>query len=66
MDPDSTSLNPAWRKDALVHWTYGAGWLSSTPRNTIEHIKSTVTKLTQGVGDVAGLDHASYFNEADP
>ncbi|KAF8604596.1 FAD-binding domain-containing protein [Ceratobasidium sp. AG-I] len=66
VDPDSTSLNPAWRKDALTHWTYGAGWLSSTPAKTVEHIKSTVTKLTQGVGEIAGLDHASYFNEADP
>lgn len=66
VDPDSTGLNLAWRKDALVSWTYGAGWLSSTPPETVEHIKSKVTELTQKAGDIAGLNHAGYFNEADP
>ncbi|KAG9077466.1 hypothetical protein FS749_010633, partial [Ceratobasidium sp. UAMH 11750] len=66
VDPESTGLNPQWRNDALVSWNFGGHWMDGTPTDTIGHIKSTVTNLTQSLGKIAGLDHAGYFNEADP
>ncbi|KAG8731948.1 hypothetical protein FRC10_001325 [Ceratobasidium sp. 414] len=66
IDPESTGLNPQWRNDALVSWNFGSNWMDDTPADTIAHIKSTVTNLTQSLGKVAGLDNAGYFNEADP
>ncbi|KAG9115172.1 hypothetical protein FRC07_007559, partial [Ceratobasidium sp. 392] len=65
-DTRSTGLNPQWRKDALVSWTFGTGWTDDTPPETITELKRTVTKLTQGIGKVGGLKNAGYFNEADP
>ncbi|KEP49952.1 FAD-binding domain protein [Rhizoctonia solani 123E] len=65
-DPDSTGLNPAWRKDAIVSWSISGTWPNSIPDETIMQIKANVTRLTQELGEVVDLDHASYFNEADP
>ncbi|KAG8711699.1 hypothetical protein FRC08_015569 [Ceratobasidium sp. 394] len=65
-DPESTGLNPQWRKDALISWTYGSGWPDDTPPETIDKIKRSITELTQAVGKVGGLENAGYFNEADP
>ncbi|CAE6442278.1 unnamed protein product [Rhizoctonia solani] len=66
VDPDSTGLNPAWRKDALVSWSVAGTWPNSIPEETVRQIKTNVTRVTQEVGEVADLDHGSYFNEADP
>ncbi|ELU40474.1 FAD/FMN-containing protein [Rhizoctonia solani AG-1 IA] len=65
-DPGSTGLNPAWRKDAIVSWSLGGTWPESASEELIEQVKKNVTKLTQDLGELANLDHASYFNEADP
>ncbi|CEL55973.1 hypothetical protein RSOLAG1IB_01986 [Rhizoctonia solani AG-1 IB] len=65
-DPDSTGLNPQWRRDALAVWGYTGTWSYEIPTEDIKTIKEQVTNLTQRVGEIAGLDHASYFNEADP
>ncbi|KAF8596579.1 FAD/FMN-containing protein [Ceratobasidium sp. AG-I] len=65
-DPESTSLNPQWRNDALVSWTFGGSWEDDTPNDQIEAIHKSVTKLTQKLGKIAGLEDAAYFNEADP
>ncbi|CAE6489921.1 unnamed protein product [Rhizoctonia solani] len=66
VDPNSTALNPQWRRDALAVWGYTGTWSHDTPADIIEGIKKSVTELTQRVGEVAGLDDASYLNEADP
>ncbi|KAG9095826.1 hypothetical protein FS749_009695 [Ceratobasidium sp. UAMH 11750] len=66
IDPESTGLNPQWRKDALVSWNPTSSWTGSTPKDKIELYKSTVTNITQELGKIAGLDHAAYLNEADP
>ncbi|KAG9088950.1 hypothetical protein FS749_001732 [Ceratobasidium sp. UAMH 11750] len=50
IDPESTGLNPQWRKEALISWNPATAWTDDTPE----------------LGKVAGLDHAAYFNEADP
>jgi hypothetical protein len=65
-DPDSTGLSPAWRKDAIVSWTILGAWPNSVPEGMIKEIKANVTRVVQDLGEVADLDHASYFNEADP
>ncbi|CAE6448508.1 unnamed protein product [Rhizoctonia solani] len=64
--PDSVSLNPQWRKDALLHWTFSGGWDDTTPSQLIEQVKQNVTNVTQQLGALGGLDEAAYFNEADP
>ncbi|KAJ1308120.1 hypothetical protein OPQ81_002182 [Rhizoctonia solani] len=66
VDPNSTSLNSQWRKDALAVWGYTGTWSYNTPTGTIQGIKELITHLSQRVGEVAGLDHASYLNEANP
>lgn len=66
VEPDATGLNPAWRKDALVVWGIIGDWPSSLPQEVVQEVKSNITRLTQELGDVAGLDHAGYLNEADP
>ncbi|KAG8736932.1 hypothetical protein FRC10_008705 [Ceratobasidium sp. 414] len=66
IDPESTGLNPQWRKEALVSWNPLSGWEDDTPADMIKVIKSAVTNVTQELGKLAGLDHAAYFNEADP
>ncbi|KAG8765345.1 hypothetical protein FRC12_007544 [Ceratobasidium sp. 428] len=66
VDTQSTGLNPQWRKDALVSWTFGTGWTDDTPPEVIAELKNAVTNLTQGLSKIAGLKDAGYFNEADP
>ncbi|CAE6456435.1 unnamed protein product [Rhizoctonia solani] len=66
VDPGSTGLNPAWRKDAIVSWSVSGAWSNSIPEEMAKEIKSNVTRLTQELGEIADLDHGSYFNEADP
>ncbi|CAE6367063.1 unnamed protein product [Rhizoctonia solani] len=65
-DPESTGLNPQWRKDAIVSWTFGGGWAANASAEEIEQIKTDTTRIVQRFGKVAGLDDAAYFNEADP
>ncbi|CAE6458193.1 unnamed protein product [Rhizoctonia solani] len=66
IDPESTSLNPQWRNDAIVSWNFGGGWTANAKTAEIELFKAKTTQLVQRLGTVAGLDHAAYFNEADP
>ncbi|QRV90426.1 FAD-binding domain protein [Ceratobasidium sp. AG-Ba] len=66
VDPDSTGLNPQWRNDAIMSWNFGGSWNSTTPTKTIEEIKKRARDVTLALGDIAGLDHAAYFNEANP
>ncbi|KAG8706369.1 hypothetical protein FRC11_008296 [Ceratobasidium sp. 423] len=65
-NPESTGLNPQWRKDALVSWTFGGSWASNASAEEIEAVKGHTTQIVQKFGKVAGLDDAAYFNEADP
>ncbi|CAE6494697.1 unnamed protein product [Rhizoctonia solani] len=65
-DTDSVGLNPQWRKDALLHWTFSGGWNDETPNELIAQVKQDVTSVTQQLGALGGLDEAAYFNEADP
>ncbi|KAG8724815.1 hypothetical protein FRC09_013776 [Ceratobasidium sp. 395] len=66
VDPESAGLNPQWRNDALISWNMGSTWNDTTPAETIDNIKKTITDYTQALGELAGLDQAAYFNEADP
>ncbi|KAJ1308117.1 hypothetical protein OPQ81_002179 [Rhizoctonia solani] len=66
VDPESTALNPQWRKDAIVSWTFGGSWAANASTAEIEAVKGNTTQIIQKFGKVAGLDDAAYFNEADP
>ncbi|KAB5588741.1 hypothetical protein CTheo_7818 [Ceratobasidium theobromae] len=65
-DPESTGLNPQWRKDALLSWMFSGGWNDTTPPEMIELTKQALTNFTQELGQYSGLDQAAYLNEADP
>ncbi|CAE6529064.1 unnamed protein product [Rhizoctonia solani] len=65
-DPESTGINPQWRKDALMSWEFSGSWPLSASNQEIEQIKANTTQIVQEFGKIAGLDDAAYFNEADP
>ncbi|KAG9088949.1 hypothetical protein FS749_001731 [Ceratobasidium sp. UAMH 11750] len=66
VDPESTGLNPQWRNEALASWNPATTWTDDTPADQIKLLKSAITNVTQELGKIARLDHAAYFNEADP
>ncbi|KAF8600190.1 FAD binding domain-containing protein [Ceratobasidium sp. AG-I] len=66
VNPESTGLNPQWRNDALISWNFGSSWADDASSDEIETIKKSTTKTVQEFGKIAGLEHAAYFNEADP
>ncbi|KAG8759818.1 hypothetical protein FRC11_001331 [Ceratobasidium sp. 423] len=65
-DPESTGLNPQWRRDALMSWQFGTAWDITASDEEIHRLQANVTKVVQEFGKVAGLEDAAYFNEADP
>ena len=65
-DPESTSLNPQWRRDALISWNFSGKIPANGTAKEIDFIKRTVTKYDLELGQLSGLDHAAYWNEADP
>ncbi|KDN37518.1 hypothetical protein RSAG8_10117, partial [Rhizoctonia solani AG-8 WAC10335] len=65
-DPESTGLNPQWRKDALMSWEFSGSWPLNASSEEIEQIKENTTQVVQDFGKIAGLDDAAYSNEADP
>ncbi|KAF8597925.1 putative FAD binding domain protein [Ceratobasidium sp. AG-I] len=65
-DPDSTSLNPQWRKDALISWNFSGHIPENGTSKEIDYVKRTVTKYDLDLGELSGLEHAAYWNEADP
>ncbi|EUC55000.1 FAD-binding domain protein [Rhizoctonia solani AG-3 Rhs1AP] len=66
MDPESTGLNPQWRKDALMSWEFSGSWALNMSSEEIEVLKANTTQVVQDFGKIAGLDDAAYMNEADP
>lgn len=60
LDPDSTGLNPAWRK-ALVHVVWGTGWDEGTPTSEIENLRTVLAQSLQNVARLTGS--SAYYNE---
>lgn len=60
VDPDSTGLNPAWRK-ALVHLLWGTGWQEGTPFSEIKQLRAVIAQSLTRVSELAGS--SAYFNE---
>ena len=60
-DPESTGLNPAWRK-ALIHIAAGAGWADGAPLEEIEAAKERVKDYTRALEKLAP-NSGAYFNE---
>ncbi|EUC60507.1 FAD-binding domain protein [Rhizoctonia solani AG-3 Rhs1AP] len=65
-DPESTGLNPQWRRDALLSWQFITAWSVNSSAEEINQLQANVTKVVQEFGKVTGLEDAAYFNEADP
>ncbi|CAE6461869.1 unnamed protein product [Rhizoctonia solani] len=65
-DPESTGLNPQWRRDALMSWQFITAWAVNASSEEIHRLQANVTKVVQEFGKVAGLEDAAYFNGADP
>ncbi|KAJ1305349.1 hypothetical protein OPQ81_000364 [Rhizoctonia solani] len=65
-DPESTGLNPQWRRDALLSWQFITAWAVNASTEEIQQLQANVTKVTQAFGKVTELEDAAYFNEADP
>ncbi|CAE6488987.1 unnamed protein product [Rhizoctonia solani] len=66
IDPESTGLNPQWRKDALMSWEFSGSWSLNASDEEIQQLKTNTTQIVQEFGKIAGLADAAYFNEADP
>ncbi|KAF9467718.1 hypothetical protein BDZ94DRAFT_980876 [Collybia nuda] len=62
VDPDSTGLNPAWRK-ALGHATFGVSWKEGQPASEIQKARQ---QLRDGIKtlDAVAPGSGAYFNEA--
>ncbi|CAE7160076.1 unnamed protein product [Rhizoctonia solani] len=65
-DPESTGLNPQWRRDALLSWQFITGWAVNSTAEEVKQLQKNVTNIVQEFGKVTGLEDAAYFNEADP
>ena len=61
MDPESTGLNPAWRK-SLVYTTLGTGWQDGT---NFTQIQADRQLLIQDMKIIEGIapDSGAYLNE---
>ncbi|KAG9120562.1 hypothetical protein FRC07_003898, partial [Ceratobasidium sp. 392] len=47
VDPNSTGLNPQWRKSALISWNLSTGWTGDTPEDLVNQFKAGLTNFTQ-------------------
>ncbi|OBZ79722.1 putative oxidoreductase ORF5 in fasciation locus [Grifola frondosa] len=62
VDPDSTGLNPAWRK-ALVHAIFSTGWPEGTPAAVIHEVEASMKQNMTNLRALAP-ESGAYFNEA--
>jgi hypothetical protein len=60
VDPESTGLNPAWRK-ALAHVAWGTGWVEGTPASEIKQLRAALAQSLKNVTDLTGS--SAYYNE---
>jgi hypothetical protein len=61
VDPDSTGLNPAWRK-AIAQLGYGTGWGEGTSTAEITQLRKQLAQNLKKVSDLTPGSGA-YFNE---
>jgi hypothetical protein len=59
-DPDSTGLNPAWRK-ALIHVVWGTGWDEGTSTSEIKQLRAALSESLKNLTHLVGS--SAYFNE---
>ncbi|KAF5392829.1 hypothetical protein D9757_000992 [Collybiopsis confluens] len=63
VDPDSTGLNPAWRK-AAAHIVFGGSWPQGSTVSDIRLVQNTVKGYLSVLEDLVGPGGGAYFNEA--
>jgi hypothetical protein len=62
IDPDSTGLNPAWRR-ALAHVLFSESWEEGTSMSEINRLRNQLAQTLQRISDLTPGSGA-YFNEA--
>ena len=60
VDPDSTGVNPAWRK-ALTHVIWGQGWDEGASVSEIDRRRAALAKTLGQLSNLTGS--SAYFNE---
>ena len=60
VDPDSTGVNPAWRK-ALTHVDWGQGWEEGASASEIDQMRAALAKTLGKLSTLTGS--SAYFNE---
>ena len=60
VDPDSTGINPAWRK-ALTHVVWGRGWDEGASVSEIDQTRAALAKTLEKLSTLTGS--SAYFNE---
>ena len=60
VDPESTGLNPAWRK-ALAHVAWSTGWVEGTPASEIKQLRAALAQSLKNVTELTGS--SAYYNE---
>jgi hypothetical protein len=60
VDPDSTGLNPAWRK-ALTHIYWGPTWDEGASASEIDQMRAALAKTLEKLSTLTGS--SAYFNE---
>ncbi|KIK55609.1 hypothetical protein GYMLUDRAFT_175341 [Collybiopsis luxurians FD-317 M1] len=63
VDPDSTGLNPAWRK-AAAHVALGVSWPEGTSVSDIRLLEDIAKGYVGILEGLVGPDGGAYFNEA--
>ncbi|KAF5392708.1 hypothetical protein D9757_000995 [Collybiopsis confluens] len=63
VDPDSSGLNPAWRK-AAAHIVFGGNWPQGSTVSDIRLVQNTVKGYLSVLEDLVGPGGGAYFNEA--
>jgi hypothetical protein len=60
VDPDSTGINPAWRK-ALTHIAWGREWDEGASASEIDQMRAALAKTLERLSTLTGS--SAYFNE---
>ena len=60
VDPDSTGVNPAWRK-ALAHIDWGPTWDEGASASEIDQLRAALAKTLEKLSTLTGS--SAYFNE---
>ncbi|CAE6443500.1 unnamed protein product [Rhizoctonia solani] len=65
VDPESTGLNPQWRRDALLSWRVITAWTVNSSAEEIKQLQSNVTKAPD-LGKITDLETLTKQTRLSP